>query len=205
MHIERGGGQSKELEPQVADAFPATFISRSDLYAIQRPDGRYACIREPLTRELVAAHLAGEITLGAYALDGERMACWLCLDADTADQWTGLWHLAHDLSRQDIPAYLETSRRGGHLWMFTEPIPGAEIRQFGKQLLAQHDLVADELFPKQDQLTTGPGSLVYFRYSEGAILGQILHRSATTTEVVCREFETGASRCSHLPATPTSI
>ena len=44
--------------------------------------------------------------------------------------------------------------------MFTPSLPGHDARRFGKQLLAQHALEGIELYPKQDELRTGPGSLV---------------------------------------------
>jgi hypothetical protein len=39
-------------------------------------------------------------------------------------------------------------------------MPGKEARQFGQQLQAEYHLEENELYPKQDQLKTGPGSLV---------------------------------------------
>lgn len=152
---------SPELRPETLRAFTETFINRYDLYAIQRPDnGRYVCVRQPLTPKLIESHLLGEVTLGAYALNPDSEARWICLDADTRREWAGLFQLAADLQRSKVTTYLETSRRGGHLWLFTAPLPGAEARQFATQLLHEHGLETMELFPKQDELKTGPGSLV---------------------------------------------
>ncbi|MCP4288862.1 MAG: hypothetical protein GY792_31310, partial [Gammaproteobacteria bacterium] len=68
---------------------------------------------------------------------------------------------AADLDDQDIPVYLETSRRGGHLWLFfPRSVAGREARQFGQGLLATYSLPKLELFPKQDRLREGPGSLI---------------------------------------------
>jgi len=109
----------------------------------------------------VTAHLRGEITLGAYALDAESRTRWVCFDADAESQWDQLRALVASLACQEIPGHLEQSRRGGHLWLFFEqPIPGSQARLFGTLLLAQHSIEDVELFPKQDRLTTGPGSLV---------------------------------------------
>ena len=85
------------------------------------------------------------------------MARWLCLDADHDEDWLALLQLAKVLHQDDIPTYLETSRRGGHLWFFTPPLSGADIRRFGKTLLKQHGLPARiELYPKQDRLKDRP-------------------------------------------------
>jgi hypothetical protein len=71
-----------------------------------------------------------------------------------------LKQLAYDLKTRGVPSYLELSRRGGHLWLFTPPLSGADIRRFGRQLLLPYSLSRIELYPKQDYLTSGPGSLV---------------------------------------------
>src|SRR5438105_10137119 len=66
-----------------------------------------------------------------------------------------------------MTAYRELSRRGGHLWLFPPPTTGTDIRRFAKQLLIQHKIPEKrgnapgiEIYPKQDVLVTGPGSLV---------------------------------------------
>lgn len=150
-----------DIAPELSRAFAQTFITRHDLYAVQRNDGRYTCLRRPLEVESVAAHLRGEVTLGAYALDAESRARWVCFDADAESQWDQLRALVASLACQEIPSYLEQSRRGGHLWLFFEqPLPGKDARQFGHHLLQMSGVTDVELFPKQDLLTTGPGSLV---------------------------------------------
>lgn len=59
----------------------------------------------------------------------------MCLDADDDAHWSALLDLARSLQAKPIPTYLETSRRGGHLWLFFErPIPGADARRFGHAL-----------------------------------------------------------------------
>jgi hypothetical protein len=149
-----------ELDREIVAAYAATFIPRFDVYPIQLPNGAYVSVKKPLNTELVAAHLTGSITLGAYALDAQSRAKWICLDADNDDNWQGLLDLAHDLEQEQVPAYLELSRRGGHLWLFLEAISGKEARRFGKQLLFGRGLSNVELYPKQDELKTGTGSLV---------------------------------------------
>lgn len=151
---------SDEITRDVLAGYAGTFIPRFDRYSRQRFDGSYIAIREPLSLGMVEAHLRGLITLGAYALDHHSVAHWVCFDADDEDEWQGLLQMAHRLKEQQSPAYLEQSRRGGHLWLFTTPLPGRDARRFGKWLLAQHKLETVELYPKQDELRTGPGSLV---------------------------------------------
>ena len=149
-----------ELSPHLIEAFAKTFIHRHDCYPKQLENGAYVSIKDEFTTDLIYAHFRGEITLGTYALDDESMARWICLDADELDQWQTLKCATHKLEDAGIFPYLEVSRRGGHCWFFTPPLPGKIVRQFGKQLLLKYGLGKMEIYPKQEVLTTGSGSLV---------------------------------------------
>jgi hypothetical protein len=151
-----------ELDPELVTAFAGTFIHRSDCYPIQLDAGTsYVTVKKPLTTELLIGHIRGVVTLGAYALNEESVAHWLCLDADDEEQWQGLKQLVKSLESEGIHTYLEQSRPGGHCWLFTPTLPGRTIRQFGKQLIRSHGLGSKiELYPKQDELKEGVGSLV---------------------------------------------
>ena len=152
--------EKAEFEP-LAVGLAETFIQRRDLYARQLEDGNYICIHRPLDISHVAAHLRGESTLGAYVLDPSSQARYIVLDADEELQFNQLVNLSSDLVKQDVPSYLETSRRGGHLWLFfAKPIPGKDARHFGQNLLEAHHIPALEIFPKQAKLSGGPGSLI---------------------------------------------
>ncbi|MBN1536905.1 MAG: hypothetical protein JW908_09255 [Anaerolineales bacterium] len=138
-----------------------TFIQRWDLYPLQLNDGSYVCIKKTLTMSHILSHLKGEITLGCYVLNEQSEARFIVFDADDQPTWDRLIQMSTTLSQRDIPSYLETSRRGGHLWIFFwKSIPGKTARSFGKRLLKQFDFSTLELFPKQNELKTGPGSLV---------------------------------------------
>jgi hypothetical protein len=151
---------TSELDPDLLTSYADTFISRWDMYPIQLGDSRYVSVKKKLNLQLVDAHLRGHITLGAYALSQDHHAKWICFDADDESAWIRLIELSGELITRDVPTYLEPSRRGGHLWLFTHPLPGSNIRRFGQRLLAEHFIEDVELFPKQDRLVTGPGSLV---------------------------------------------
>jgi hypothetical protein len=137
------------------------FVQRWDLYAQQLDDGRYICVREPLTIRLLLAHLKGEITLGAYILDLESRARFIVLDTDDQFGFDRLLSLAKTLALTGVVSYVEESRRGGHLWLFfTRAVSGERAREFGKGILTVHQVENMELFPKQDKLVEGPGSLI---------------------------------------------
>jgi len=146
---------------RLADNLGKTFIQRWDLFAKQLDDGRYICIRKPLQQRHLIAHLQGKITLGTYVLDRNSHARFIAFDADDDNQMASLIAMSENLSHQGTPSYLENSRRGGHLWLFfSKPTPGREARKFGTGLMEAYNLSDIELFPKQDRLKTGPGSLI---------------------------------------------
>jgi hypothetical protein len=125
--------------------FARMFIPRQDCYPLQTEDGRYITLQRHFELDYVQAHLKGMLTLGAYALDARSQARWLCLDADTPEQWAELLKMTRDLREDGVTAYLEPSRRGGHLWLFFSPTPGATVRQFGQNLVGRYDLAGIEL------------------------------------------------------------
>jgi len=91
-----------------------------------------------MAQGLGVAH-CGEITLGAYLLDQESQARFIVLDADDAQAWERLGHLARMLADEDVPSYLEKSRRGARIWLFlAEAVTGREVRALGHGLLAAH-------------------------------------------------------------------
>jgi hypothetical protein len=149
------------------------FVQRWDLHAHQLDNGRYVCVHEPLNVSHLFAHLRGEITLGAYLLDQDNRARFLVLDADDAQSWQQLGHLARALASEEVPTYLEHSRRGGHLWLFlAQAVDGREVRAFGQGLLATHEVEGVELYPKQDQLADGPGSLIRMPFGVHRLTGR---------------------------------
>ena len=149
------------------------FVQRWDLHARQLDDGRYICVRKHLNVGHLFAHLRGEITLGTYLLDQESQARFLVLDADDAQGWAGLGRLSRALVGENVSAYLEKSRRGGHLWLFlAQPVAGREVRAFGLGLLATHQVEGVELFPKQGRIATGPGSLVRMPFGVHRLSGR---------------------------------
>ena len=152
---------SREDFSGLSEALGQRFIQRWDVYGKQLDDGSYVSIRKPLRPDQLMGHLRGQITLGAYLLDNESKGRFLVMDADNAPDWRRLQALAIVLNEEDAAGYLEKSRRGGHLWLFFDaPLAGKDIRHFGQGLLRHFSIDNVELFPKQDKLATGPGSLI---------------------------------------------
>lgn len=146
---------------RTAHLLAVRFVQRWDLYARQLPDGRYVAVKEPLLAQHVIDHLKGKVTLGAYVLDEGSQARYTVLDADDDVSYHTLFKLADSLREEGIPSYMESSRRGGHLWFFHEEVvPGKVAKRFGEAVLQESNIADVEVFPKQEILTTGPGSLI---------------------------------------------
>lgn len=145
----------------LANILEQQFIRRRDLFGLQRDDGGYVCVHKRLRHDHILGHLCGEITLGTYLLDEDSRGRYLVFDADDLPDWRRLQAVAYALKDMRATAYLERSRRGGHLWLFfSEPLAGTAIRRFGQGVMMFFGLGGLELFPKQGQLSGGPGSLI---------------------------------------------
>jgi hypothetical protein len=117
----------------VLAAFQERFFNRIDVYPIQKADGTYGAVRQPLTLDVLTEHLRGHHTIGTYALDERSNGKFIVIDADTDSIWEQLWAVATALEAQAVPVYRELSRRGGHLWLFTPILPSLHLRRFALQ------------------------------------------------------------------------
>src|ERR1700686_49845 len=120
--------------------------------------------REPaeLTGETVRRHLAGEITIGIYAINAATQRCkWMAIDADYKTALEDLIKVQRELQNDRIAAALEKSKRGGHLWIFFErPVLARDARTYiyhvagklGVQVKGTGLADGIEIFPKQDEL-----------------------------------------------------
>jgi hypothetical protein len=172
MNKEQNPALADELE-EPAKILADRFIQRWDLYALQSKDGRYVCVHKEFSLDKLCSHLRGEVTLGTYVLTPESRARFAVLDFDTKDSWNRLLDLTARLNKEAIPAYLEQSRRGGHLWFFfAEPLAGREARKFAKGIQDKYRIEDCEIFPKQDNLLDGPGSLLRLPFGIHRLSGQ---------------------------------
>lgn len=163
----------RELSP-LAEILARQFVQRWDMYPRQYDNDRpYFTVNEPLNVEILMGHLRGRVTLGTYLLNPESQGRFIVLDADTRDQWQQLIQAANELVDEGVPGYLERSRQGGHLWLFFDRwLPGRQLREFGRGVMQTHGLEALELYPKQDQLQEGPGSLIRMPFGIHQVTGR---------------------------------
>jgi hypothetical protein len=172
--MERGERRLAEEElARPAGVLAQRFIQRWDAYAMQLEDGRYVAVHEPLNVGHLYAHLRGEITLGTYLLNVESKARFVVLDSDLEDGWGYLLECGVKLASDEIPAYLEKSRRGGHIWMFfKEPVPGLSARAFAQAVAKKHGFEGFEIYPKQDEAGKGLGSLIRLPFGVHRLTGR---------------------------------
>lgn len=118
-----------------------------------------------LTPRDIQRHLAGEITVGIYAINPRtQCAKWMAIDADYRDALEDLLKLQFELGRNGVQAALEQSRRGGHLWIFFEkPVLAKHARVYIRHVARRLSVDVKgsgcgdgiELFQKQDVLDEG--------------------------------------------------
>jgi hypothetical protein len=166
------------IPPQVIEDYWRLFVNRRE-YTLQstRPHpetGRHYYFRPShkrtgaplkLNANTIRRHLAGELTIGLYAINPENQCCkWLAIDADYKDAMEDLLKLQFRLGQDGVQPALEMSKRVGHLWIFLAkpllakhcriyihdvalrlgvPVKGADLRE------------GIEIFPKQDNIGAG--------------------------------------------------
>jgi hypothetical protein len=147
------------LSSDLVRGYASLFVHQWSSYALQEGDGSYRRIVHPLSFDLLVKHLLGHLTLGTYLLDERSSCAFAVFDADHPGGLEQLAWLSLELAGQGIPALLEASRRGGHLWvLLSEPTPAWAVRAW---LLPYALPLGLELYPKQDRLPPGgAGSLI---------------------------------------------
>lgn len=187
-----GSVDARSSSQAKVEFYAALFGARRDVYAVRWENartgksgwmpaveggwrkGRAASdIRHlPLTPEVLAAHLTGDIHIGLYPMLRGDQTCWLAADFD--GQAAMLDALAYLKAARAVgaPAALEVSRSGigAHVWIFfTDPVPATTARQLGTALVREAIAIRgrmdlrcyDRLFPSQDVLPgQGPGNLI---------------------------------------------
>ena len=142
--------------------FANLFVSRRDDYAIQQADGRYLRAGRPLTYSTLLGHLQGVETIGTYVIDERGMCRYALFDddrehPDLEQRVKMLVEVQRRLRADDIPSYLEGSRRGAHLWVLCDRlVPASQLRRW----LLPYCPPGVEFYPKQDEGTREYGSLV---------------------------------------------
>jgi len=118
-----------------------------------------------LTKKTIRRHLAGEFTVGLYAINPSTQRCkWVAIDADYKNAMEDLLKLQYQLWQDGVEPALEMSKRGGHLWiLLATPLLASECRVYIHDLGRSLGLpvkgsgLADgiEVFPRHNAIGEG--------------------------------------------------
>jgi hypothetical protein len=134
--------------------FLRKLVGNPDVYAVQRDDGQWTPVREPLTPAVIASHRRGELTVGTYIVNPPDQARTLVFDIDDpkeAEQDRMLNTLCKLLVKLDVQYGVEFSgRKGYHVWVLSDDYMPAEVLyRLGRGIRAEAGFPKLEVFPKQ--------------------------------------------------------
>ena len=120
----------------------------------------------PLTPEVIASHLAGEVFIGLYPLLDDNSCWFLVADFDGGAAMLDALAYTKAARSEGVPAAVELSKsgRGAHVWVFfAAPVAAAAARALGTVLLREAMVLRgsmdlrsyDRLFPNQDVMPEG--------------------------------------------------
>lgn len=135
--------------------FRSLFVAREDAYVIWRGHQPIA-VREPLSDEILAAHLRGEYRIGTYLIRPDGTTTFLVFDVDFQKK-SRVRKILKRLRKRSVVAHVERSKsKGYHIWVFfDEPIRASEARIFAKLVLRGIEDPKIEIFPRQDGVKHG--------------------------------------------------
>ncbi|MEM3727589.1 MAG: hypothetical protein QXF75_00115 [Candidatus Bathyarchaeia archaeon] len=159
----------------LAEAVFKCFVNRVDCHCLQKNDGSYVKVEQPLTLDILQDHLTGKLTVGAYQLGLDNTVKYVCFDLDS-ERLNDLEAAAHKILRVCFEkkkepdgverpriwhhaVLLEASRwpdSSYHIWiLFNVPTPAKVARWLGLRILELSGLNPKdvEVFPKQTELT----------------------------------------------------
>ena len=139
--------------------------------------GKVRQVKEPVTEEVIRAHLTGRRSYGVYLLVGEKTGA-LAVDFDQNDLSLPIAYVA-GARRYDISAYIETSKsKGYHVWIFFEQggVVAHKARLVAAKILADMGKPQTEVFPKQDVLANG---ISYGNFINAPLFGRLVPKGRT--------------------------
>lgn len=114
--------------------------------------GRALTLQEPVTEELWARHVAGEIQLGIVPIREDATCLFGAIDVD--DYKTDHAALEQKIKKQKLPLVICRSKSGGaHLYgFFAQPTNAEDVRELLSDWAAALGYGNVEIFPKQSRL-----------------------------------------------------
>jgi hypothetical protein len=142
---------------QVASVYIATFAPRDDVYSAWTERG-WRPVREPLTPQVALAGLTRKgPSISSFMIAPGSVSHVLAYDFDTDNGLEQAFSLSQFMHGNGLPSYVETSRRGAHLWCILDrSLPAVALRMAAKGLLQAAYLPDDnpsiEIRPGSDHI-----------------------------------------------------
>ena len=126
----------------------------------------------PLTPEVIAAHLVGDVFIGLYPLLSDNSCWFLVADFDGGSAMLDALAYAKAARSEGVPAAVELSKsgRGAHVWVLFVATVAASVARALRTVLLREAMVLrgsmdlrsyDRLFPNQDVMQeVGFGNLI---------------------------------------------
>jgi hypothetical protein len=148
----------------LAKQFHNIFQGREDRYGAWWGEA----IAQPVTIELISDHLDGKTGVGIYPATANETCFWGCVDIDVDDIVTTV-NLQTALASKGVKAFTERTRKGYHVWVFTEnAVPLWVMRRALQAACAAIGYSPKEVNPKQESLAETPiGNYVRLPYFGG--------------------------------------
>ena len=150
------GGQRLLLYDQssVALYYAFLFPARNDVYSRWTPDG-WRPLRETMTTKVILDGLTGNgPSISGYMINPPGVSHSVAIDFDRDDGMKQAVRLARLMAKEKMPAYVESSRRGAHLWMTLDEVTPARVIRTGLRGLLQ----ALGLDPHDPKIELRPGT-----------------------------------------------
>ena len=153
--------------------FRACFSGLTHVYGTYDPKtGRVRQVKEPVTDEVILAHIEGRRPYGVYLLvQDHTRAMAVDFDQERLDLPLGFIAAAR---KHGLAPYIERSKsKGYHVWVFfgSDGVLTATARRVAQQLLAEIGEPNVEVFPKQDSLDT---RTVYGNFINAPLFGGLV-------------------------------
>jgi hypothetical protein len=138
--------------------------------------GKVRQAKEPVTDEVLLAHLTGKQSYGVYLLTGDRTNA-LAVDFDDGQLCQPIAFQA-GARRYGMSAYIERSKsKGYHVWIFFEkPVLAPKARLVAQKILADVGRPETEIFPKQDSLDN---KVSYGNFINAPLFGTLVQQGRT--------------------------
>ena len=156
--------------------YKSFFTGLDNVYGTYDPDtGTVRQAKEPVTDEVLLAHLKGIQPYGVYLLTGDKTKA-RAIDFEENELALPIAFVA-GAKRFGMFSYIERSKsKGFHVWLFfEEPVEAKKARAVARKILTDMGKPNTEIFPKQDCLD----NLSYGNFINAPLFGKLVPKGRT--------------------------